>query len=198
MKILFDPKIFELQIFGGISLYITKLLESFSEDEEINFNLPIIYSDNYYLKELKYVKTFNIKPEDFPFKKQLIKFLCTQNSRKITKALKHQNFDIFHPTYFDKYFRKHIKNKPYVLTVHDMTNEAVPEFFVFDKWANETIQIKKELIEKASRIIAISQNTKKDILKFCNVDEEKIDLIYHGTPFNKIEKVEKIETLPEK
>jgi len=198
MKVLFDPKIFELQIFGGISLYITKILEIFLQDKEVDFELPVVYSDNYYLKELDIKKLTKIPQGDFPFKRQLTKFLYSQNNVKTINTLKKQNFDIFHPTYFDDYFFKHIKNKPYVLTVHDMTNEAVPEFFVFDKFANETIKIKKKLIENASRIIAISENTRQDILKFCNVNEEKIDLIYHGNPFDKPQEFIWLEELPEK
>lgn len=198
MKILFDPKIFELQIFGGISLYVTKLFEHFLQDKEIDFEFPVVYSDNYYLKELGIKKLIKLKQEDFPFKRQLVKTLFWQNQCKTVKSLKKRDYDIFHPTYFDDYFFKHIKNKPYVLTVHDMTNEAVPEFFVFDAAANETIKTKKKLIENASRIIAISENTRKDILKFCDVDEEKIDLIYHAEPFNSVEETTKLENLPEK
>lgn len=198
MRVLFDPKIFELQIFGGISLYVTKLLDYFLQDKEVDFELPIVYSDNYYLKDLNVTELIKIKQEEFPFKRKLIKFLYSQNNSKILKALECQHFDIFHPTYFDNYFLKHIKKKPYILTVHDMTNEVVPEFFVFDKKASETINIKKHLIENASRVIAISENTRKDILKFCNIDEEKIDLIYHGQPFDKDYEIKKTEDLPQK
>lgn len=198
MKILFDSKIFELQIFGGISLYISKLLESFFQDDEIIPELPIVYSGNYYLKELSQIKTIKIPEDDFLLKKQIVKFLFNLNQKKTIKALQKQDFDIFHPTYFDNYFLKYLKNKPYVLTVHDMTNEAVPEYFVFDKMARETVKIKRELIENASRIIAISENTRKDILKYCNVNEEKIDLIYHGKTLNIPDKIDKIESLPEK
>lgn len=37
------------------------------------------------------------------------------------------------------------------------------------------------MITKASRIIAISENTKKDIVNILNIDPQKIDVIYHGT-----------------
>ncbi len=198
MKILFDTEIFELQIFGGISLYVTKLLDSFYQDGNIEPILPLIYSDNYYLKEFRKIKSLKIKEEDFFLKKQLTKFLYFLNRQKTIKALNQKKFDIFHPTYFNNYFLKHLKEKPYVLTVHDMTNEAVPEFFVFDKRANQSIKIKKKLIENAAGIISISENTKKDILRFCNVKEDKIDLIYHGCPFNNIDNHERPEGLPEK
>jgi glycosyltransferase involved in cell wall biosynthesis len=40
---------------------------------------------------------------------------------------------------------------------------------------------KKVLIEKATRIIAVSNNTKKDILQiYPHIDASKIDVVYHG------------------
>ncbi|OGU60054.1 MAG: hypothetical protein A2X64_07615 [Ignavibacteria bacterium GWF2_33_9] len=200
MKILYDPQIFNLQVFGGISLYYKKLLEefNFNNTDEINFKLPIIYSDNKYLKNFQLINTFSLTEKNFPFKKQYIKLLNSINRNKTVKELNKQDFDIYHPTYFDDYFLNHIKNKPFILTVHDMTNEVVPEYFVFDKRADETIKIKKKLIESANRIIAISENTKKDIMRFCEVDEDKIDVIYHGLPFDSTESQNESNDLPER
>ncbi|MEI8389690.1 MAG: glycosyltransferase family 1 protein [bacterium] len=198
MKILYDPQIFNLQIFGGISLYYKKLLEEFYKETDINFKLPLIYSDNKYLKNLQFINAFSLNGRNIPFKKQSIKLLNAINRNKTIKELIDQDFDIYHPTYFDDYFLNYIKNKPYILTVHDMTNEVLPEYFVFDKKADETIKIKNRLIEKANRIIAISENTKNDIIKFCEIDEDKIDVIYHGLPFESLEKQMKKYDLPER
>ena len=46
-----------------------------------------------------------------------------------------------------------------------MTYERLPEYF---SGAEGTIQLKKEIITKANRIIAISENTKKDIVEILN------------------------------
>ena len=35
-------------------------------------------------------------------------------------------------------------------------------------------------IKKASRIIAISENTKKDLIEILKISPDKIDVIYHG------------------
>ena len=45
------------------------------------------------------------------------------NRRESIKRLNEQDFDIFHPTYYNPYFLKYIKTKPYVLTVYDMIHE---------------------------------------------------------------------------
>jgi glycosyltransferase involved in cell wall biosynthesis len=40
--------------------------------------------------------------------------------------------------------------------------------------------MKKKLAQKASHIISVSENTKKDIVSFWGIEEEKITVIYHG------------------
>jgi glycosyltransferase involved in cell wall biosynthesis len=95
--------------------------------------------------------------------------------------LKSNNFDVFHPTYYDTYFLDYLKNKPFVLTVHDMIHEKFIELFRDDISAQPTIENKKKLITKASHIIAISENTKKDIIEIYGVSESKISVVYHAT-----------------
>lgn len=197
MKILFDTEIFELQIFGGISLYFSKLFEEFAKDSNINFKVPYIYSDNHYVKDKPFQPPIKLYRNPFPFKKQVINTFCKLNEINLYKNIALNDFDIFHPTYFNSKFTDKLK-KPYVLTVHDMTIEAVKEHFIFDKMLEHTIEVKKHLIENASGIIAISNNTKKDILKFCSVNESKIDTIYHGLPLEMPDEVEESENLPGK
>jgi glycosyltransferase involved in cell wall biosynthesis len=88
------------------------------------------------------------------------------------KQVENNDFDIFHPTFFDSYFLPYLK-KPFVMTIHDMA----PEIFNFSK---EQIRGKIKQATRASRIIAVSENTKKDIIRYLNVPEEKIEVIYHG------------------
>jgi len=197
MKILYDTEIFDLQIFGGISLYFSKLFDYFSKDQDVDFKVPIIYSDNQYIRNSALLKHLSFYGNNFLFRKQLTKFFTLQNELNTLKNLKNQEFDLYHPTYFNLNFLKYLNKKPFVLTVHDMTLEILPEYFVFDKNAENTINTKKYLIEKASRIIAISENTKKDILKLTNIDENKIDVVYHGQPFESVENQDKIDYLPE-
>jgi hypothetical protein len=37
--------------------------------------------------------------------------------------LKKQNFDMFHPTYYNPYFLKNLGKKPFILDIHDMIHE---------------------------------------------------------------------------
>jgi glycosyltransferase involved in cell wall biosynthesis len=95
---------------------------------------------------------------------------------------------VLHPTYYDPYVLKE-KVKPLIITVHDMIHELFPEYFSRDK---KTIHNKEVMIFKADKIIAISESTKNDILKFYPmIGEDKIDTIYHGTSFESLANREK-------
>jgi glycosyltransferase involved in cell wall biosynthesis len=65
-----------------------------------------------------------------------------------------------------------------VLTVYDMIHEIFPEYFP-DK--DKTALNKKIMMQNADKIIAITKNTKMDIIKFYpEIDEDKIEVIYLG------------------
>lgn len=91
---------------------------------------------------------------------------------------------LLHATYYEPYFQEWLGNNPYVITVHDMIYEKLPEFF--SKEDRELIfEQKKKVVTQADRVIAISQNTKKDIIELLHIAPEKIDVIYHGTNIQK-------------
>jgi len=176
MKILFDHQIFSTQIYGGVSRYFYELMKNFENDNEIEYELSLRYSNNLYLRGLRNVacKSFF---EDFTFrgKYRILNFLNKKISKKfISKG----NYDIFHPTYYNPYFFNFLNNKPFVLTIHDMIQEIFPENF---SNKDKISEYKKILASKASKIIAVSQNTKNDIIKFYSIDEAKIDVVYHGS-----------------
>ncbi|HEY0177079.1 MAG TPA: glycosyltransferase family 1 protein, partial [Pedobacter sp.] len=107
-----------------------------------------------------------------------------RKSKTLTIALlEKQEFDLFIPTYYDPYFLAHIKDKPYVLTVHDMIHELYPHYFTDSQ---VTIPNKKILIENATKIIAVSDNTKRDIIRiYPDTDPGKIEVVYLAhTPKN--------------
>jgi glycosyltransferase involved in cell wall biosynthesis len=87
------------------------------------------------------------------------------------------NYDVLHPTYYDPYLLKY-RTKPLVITVHDMIHELFPEYFQSDRI---TVKNKKDILLNADKIIAISENTKKDTLElYPEIDNKKIAVIYHG------------------
>ena len=94
--------------------------------------------------------------------------------------LKRGKFDVFHPTYFDDYFLPYLNGKPFVLTIHDMIPELYPQYFARDDFQ---IVMRKKLAPLASAIVAVSENTKQDVIRILGIPEEKIHVVYHGCSF---------------
>ncbi|MBP8591214.1 glycosyltransferase family 4 protein [Candidatus Shapirobacteria bacterium] len=68
---------------------------------------------------------------------------------------------------------------PTVLTIHDLAFFYYPkEFKTRDLW-----QLKRWTaysVKKAQKVIAVSQNSKKDLIRFYHLPEEKIKVVYNG------------------
>ena len=140
------------------------------------YKLTLKYSNNHYLKSSKLAK---IKPfyinRKFRGKERL--FEVINRPTTISNMLK-GNYDIFHPTYYNNYFLKYLGKKLYVVTVFDMIHEKYPDLFLK---SDKTRLLKKKLIKKAAKIIAISENTKKDIKNIYNVEDKMIEVIHLGS-----------------
>jgi glycosyltransferase involved in cell wall biosynthesis len=179
MKVLLDPQIFLTQKFGGISRLFVEVWKNSVDNKEINFECPLVYSENYHLNEsgLEPKNIFNVFHKlNFKGTGRIKDMLKASSISKTEKKLKAQQFDVFLSTYYETYFLDHLNGKPFILTVYDMIHEIFPEYFT---WDIKTIPQKKLLIQKADKIIAISNQTKKDILKFYpDVSPEKIDVVY--------------------
>lgn len=179
MKVLYDHQIFTSQVYGGISRYFCELLKNFKNDNEIEYKLSLKYSNNYYIRQLdklidkELLKNFSIKGK-YRLQNGINKILSLKN-------IYEGKYSVFHPTYYDPYFLDYIGRKPFVLTIYDMIHEIYPEMF---SSKDKTSERKKTLAQKATKIIAISENTKRDIIKFLGISEDKIEVIYLGNSFN--------------
>lgn len=175
MKILYDHQIFTAQKYGGISRYFYELIYEFEKLKNIETEMSLLVSNNHYISDKKHVRHVNFLPQtEFRGKQRLLTMFNKSNS---ILQLKKQNFDLFHPTYYDPYFLKYLGQKPFVLTVYDMIHEKFSEMFN----ERDTISEKKRLlVEKATKIIAISESTKKDLIELFGTDESKIDVVYLG------------------
>jgi len=174
MKILYDHQIFTNQEYGGISRYFYEL--NIRSKISIEKNISCLLSNNFYLNsDLDKKKNF-FKNKNILGKQRFMKFV---NQNYSLFKIKQNNFDVFHPTYYSTYFLESITNKPFVITFYDMIHEKISDQF---KELNEEKLIlkKKLLIEKATRVIAISEQTKKDIIEIYNIRGENIDVVYLG------------------
>ena len=193
MNILFDYQAFDLQTHGGISRSFVQLYRNLHKD--VNATIALKESDNVYANELgvkpngyfmhNFISSYNYPLKNYLFRayNRLFRlgYGMDYNKKYSVQLLKKGNFDVFHPTYFDAYFVDYLNGKPFVLTVHDMTPEMNPKYFEPDYYE---IVKKRNLIHKANAIVAVSENTKNDILKiYPEISPEKIQVVYHGPSF---------------
>ncbi len=197
MKVLFDHQIFQRQRTGGISKSFCEYIP-FLRENGIEWELSIAQSDNLYLSQILHTDSYSPVQRDysdvpaiFTSKKlgaywytlldhlRICRTAESLNKGISIKMLEKGNFDVFHPTYFNPYFINYLKGKPFVLTVHDLIPERFPEYF-----NSSDIQItgRRTLLDKAQAIVAVSNNTKKDLMELYGVPSDKIKVIYHGAP----------------
>jgi glycosyltransferase involved in cell wall biosynthesis len=175
VKIVFDNQIFCRQKYGGISRYFIELAESISqlssEDRSyivapLHFNKPLSKSGA------------TVDPSIYiPWSTQamgwnaLIGNLSTRIAvRKIAKIQP----DLIHETFFSLTDKWNI-SAPKVLTVYDLIREK-------QNTSHKNLQrIKKEAsINRAEKIICISEKTKRDLLDIYELDESKVTVIHLG------------------
>lgn len=194
MTIFFDYQAFEMQPFGGVSKSYAEII-SHLKAMGVDARIAIKESDNEHLIQTGIAPS--IKPlgtankhwfggkKLFKGQRRLLRkglslagyhddFLSI-NQDYCIKLLKRRQFDIFEPTFFDSYFLPYIKNKPFVLTVHDM----IPEILGVDE---PQAQQKKLLCPLTAHIHVPSQNTKNDLVNILNIDPEKVTVTPHGSP----------------
>jgi len=178
MKILYDHQAFCMQRYGGISRYFYEIIRTVKIKQGYEICLPIRLSANHYLKKIP-----DLAYQHFDYILKGFNWIAynVNRSHTIKSTLKFSSdFDVFHPTYYDPYFLPYFLKKPFVLTIHDMIHDIFPKyFFRFSRIATN----KRTLAQRASRIIAVSENTKKDIIEQYGINGDKITVIYHGVSF---------------
>ncbi len=154
----------------GIGNYIRHLLEYiFKQDKKNNyviFLMPEEY-DNFILPDER-IRKVKVPAKWYSWKEQLL----------FPFQLYKEKLDLTHFTHFNSpilYFKKSI------VTIHDIT----PFFFPGHKMKSLIRKIGFRTVffssvKKASKVIAVSQNTKNDIVKHFKIKENKIKVIYEG------------------
>lgn len=71
------------------------------------------------------------------------------------------------------------KNTRSIVTIHDLIFLRYPEYYHYIDRKIYTYKFRKAC-QNADRVIAISECTKRDIISFFHIPEEKIDVVYQG------------------
>lgn len=151
----------------GVSIYALSLLQHFNKKANTRLKF-IIY--------LKNKPGNSMPPQNENFKYRVISGpLWSQIFLPAHLSLKKEIDVFFTPAH---YAPRHCP-VPLVVTIHDLSHFYFPnEFLKKDlyKLTNWT----KYSVRKARKIIAVSENTKQDLIKFYDLPEDKIRVIYNG------------------
>ena len=84
-----------------------------------------------------------------------------------------------HQVYHSSFYRLcPVPGIPSVVVVHDMVQEVLPYHC---EYSTTIVKWKRSALDRADKVIAISQATKTDLLKCYPELESKVSVIYHGT-----------------
>lgn len=176
MKILYDYQMFSIQKYGGITRYFCEIIKNLPTGFEPY--LPLLFTENQHANQNRnlFKRTTFIPSQQFKGKFYLKNFLNYLNHYYSIRNIKSNKFDLFHPTFYNNYYFKDLK-KPFVITVHDLILFKVNN----EDYNSHPRRIEMKLaIENANRVIAISENTKKDIIEVFKINPDIIDVVHHG------------------
>jgi len=149
MKVLYDHQIFSLQKYGGISRYFFELMKhSYGLFE---YDVSGVYSENEYVKPLKLFKEFPLKSY-FKGKRTIVSVLNKPNS---IKKIKQKKYNIIHPTYYDPYVLKYIKDNKLFINEDDFNTRL-------QKIRNNISSDKFKTIEKNDKLPVFINNIEKE------------------------------------
>jgi len=118
-------------------------------------------------------------------------------NKRIVKDLVNHNLEIYHGLSNELPIGIEKTSIKTVVTIHDLIFIRYPKLFTaIDR--NIYYQKFKSACERADRIIAVSEQTKKDIIHYFNISKDKITVVYQGCNQefqNKISQQKKQETI---
>ncbi len=156
--------------FTGIGRYIQELLNHLSKIDKKNEYLILLTKEN--------IDEFNIQQDNFKTKIVDFSHYSISEQTKFLKYLNNLDVDLVHFPHFNlPTFYK----KPFVTTIHDLIHTLFPGKkkgrFFHRKAYDFTI---KQAVKNSRKVIAVSKNTKDDIIKLLKTDPEKIEVTYEA------------------
>ena len=161
----------------GVEVYIRGLLEALFRIDNSNEYLLFANSWSDVGSRIKIFQSPNVRYRISKIPNKLFvplqKYLGVPNLQKFTGKL-----DVF----FSPHWRilNLDRSVPLVVTFHDLSPEITPEFFTIRQRLWHRFMDFRSAAKNASRIIAVSESTKQDLLSVYNTPEDKIRVIYPG------------------
>ena len=181
MKVLFYTREFPPYVYGGAGVHVEYLADELSKLMEVDVRC---FGDQDLQNGNLTVKGFPYENDAFNDSNSKLKAVFQTLSTCIQMNAKDSHADIVHcHTWYAQFagiVAKLCYGIPLVITTHSLEplrpwkREQLGRGYDASSW------VEKTAIEMADAIIAVSKETKDDVLKYFNVDESKIKVIYNG------------------
>lgn len=168
MRVLFDHQIFSLQRYGGISRSFASYVAPLRA-RGVTVDIGCYATINKHLDA-----RLPRLPARFVAPPRLNRSFLAVNRRATALAVK--RCDVVHTTF---YLREDLgvgRERPMVVTVHDM----IPERFPDSRGGANQHAAKMEFVAAASAVVCVSEHTRRDLMQYADVPAEKAKVVHHG------------------
>lgn len=181
MKALFITREFPPYVYGGAGVHVEYLSKELAELMEIDVRC---FGDQDETNDTATVKGYKYGGEKFTAANPLLKPVLQTLHANIEMNIESIDADIVHcHTWYSNFagiLAKLMYGTPLVVTTHSLEplrpwkREQLGRGYDTSSW------VEKTTIEMADAIIAVSEETKEDVLTHFHVDESKIHVVYNG------------------
>ena len=177
MHILYDHQMFAIQRFGGISRIFIELMRELSPLDgcAVHWHRGV-KTDGYDISSFRpHLKRY-WGLESLPF--ELAKChpkTINQVTFKAFNWLFPKPYDIYHPSYYDADILEAVSAKHLVVTICDMIPEKL---LSHETKFQRFIEGKRQLVQRADLIFAISESTKRDLIELLQAPAEKVKVTH--------------------
>jgi glycosyltransferase involved in cell wall biosynthesis len=176
MKIIYDPQIFALQQFGGISRYICALAERLADRPDLLVKIIAPLHINHYLRVLKCSRSSLVRGAYIPLPPKLRGSFATISNLLFPMLISGARPSIVHETYYSATKTYHGASAR-VITVYDLIHEKFPQSFS----PHDPMRYNRsKAIQRADHVICISERTRRDLVELYDVPDSKITVTYLG------------------
>lgn len=180
MRIGIDARMYSSE-FTGIGRYVYELIDKLMDTDKKNEYFIFMNKSEY----------DKFEPRSKRFKKVLVnaKHYSFAEQFKYLRAIRKAKLDIMHFTHFNApiFYRR-----PSVVTIHDLTLSFYPGKKM-NSWYHRMAYniVLKSAVRNSKKVIAVSENTKADLVEMLHTDPKKIAVIYEGVNENFTPKADK-------
>jgi glycosyltransferase involved in cell wall biosynthesis len=176
MRILYDHQAFSLQNLGGITGYYWQLASHLSRRAGVCVDVSLGFNRCHYPFPSQEQPGLRVFGWSTSMPAGLKRYALNE---AVTGAWNVVNgkWDIYHSTLYRG--MPTVRSQRVVATNHDCTQNRFPELFPNPQ---RVIHAKRKLYARADAIICVSEFSRRDLLKYYDVDPAKVHTIYLGLP----------------